>query len=175
MTTTQRIAGAPISWGVSEVPGWGHQMRRERVLAELRELGLAATEAGPDGFLPDDPGALRELLAGYDLKLASRFTPLVLHGEASAWRRDLTSVAARFATGGASIIVLAASTGLDDYDARPQLTNADWLRSCERWTRHARWPVDTGSRSHSILTTERWSRLRKRSTAFSTARPCRCA
>ena len=39
MTTTQRIAGAPISWGVSEVPGWGHQMRCERVLAELRERG----------------------------------------------------------------------------------------------------------------------------------------
>jgi inosose dehydratase len=128
MTTTQRIAGAPISWGVSEVPGWGHQMRRQRVLAELRELGLAATEAGPDGFLPDDPGALRELLAGYDLTLAGGFTPLVLHGDASTWRRDLTSVAGRFATGGASIIVLAASTGLDDYDARPQLTNADWLR-----------------------------------------------
>src|SRR3989442_14785958 len=61
-----RIAGAPISWGVSEVPGWGHQMRRERVLTEMRELGLAATEAGPDGFLPDDPGELRELLAAYD-------------------------------------------------------------------------------------------------------------
>jgi len=128
MTTTQRIAGAPISWGVSEVPGWGHQMRCERVLAELRELGLAATEAGPDGFLPDDPGALRELLTAYDLTLASGFTPLVLHGDASAWRRDLASVAARFAAGGASIVVLAASTGLDDYDARPQLTGADWRR-----------------------------------------------
>ena len=128
MTTTQRIAGAPISWGVSEVPGWGHQMRCERVLAELRELGLAATEAGPDGFLPDDPGALRELLTTYDLTLASGFTPLVLHGDASAWRRDLASVAARFAAGGASIVVLAASTGLDDYDARPQLTGADWRR-----------------------------------------------
>jgi hypothetical protein len=55
---SERIAGAPISWGVSEVPGWGHQMRCERVLAEMRGLGLAATEAGPDGFLPDDPGAL---------------------------------------------------------------------------------------------------------------------
>src|SRR4051812_45922818 len=100
MTATQRIAGAPISWGVSEVPGWGHQMRRRRVLAELRELGLAATEAGPDGFLPDDPGALHELLASYDLTLAGGFTPLVLHGDASTWRRDLAKVAARFATSG---------------------------------------------------------------------------
>src|SRR4051794_6349446 len=128
MTTTQRIAGAPISWGVSEVPGWGHQMRRGRVLAELCELGLAATEAGPDGFLPADPGALHELLASYGITLASGFTPLVLHGDTSTWRRELASVAARFATGGASIIVLAASTGLDDYDARPQLSSANWRR-----------------------------------------------
>jgi hypothetical protein len=64
MTPTQRIAGAPISRGVSEVPGWGHQMRCERVLAEMRELGLAATEAGPDGFLPDDTG--RVVVGGGD-------------------------------------------------------------------------------------------------------------
>jgi inosose dehydratase len=54
MSTVERIAGAPISWGVSEVPGWGHQLSPERVLAEMRSIGLMATEAGPDGFLPDN-------------------------------------------------------------------------------------------------------------------------
>ena len=44
----QRIAGAPISWGVCEVPGWGHQLAPDRVLTEMREVGLAATEVGPD-------------------------------------------------------------------------------------------------------------------------------
>ncbi len=29
-----RIAAAPTSWGGCEVPGWGHQMAPERVLAE---------------------------------------------------------------------------------------------------------------------------------------------
>ena len=129
MTTTQRIAGAPISWGVSEVPGWGHQMRCERVLAELRELRALRHRSRARRPSCDDPGALREFLAGYGLTLASGFTPLVLHGDASAWRRDLASVAARFAAGGASIVVLAASAGLDDYDEpHPQLTGADWLR-----------------------------------------------
>ena len=47
-----RIAGAPISWGVCEVPGWGYQLEPNKVLSEMRELGLAATELGPDGFLP---------------------------------------------------------------------------------------------------------------------------
>ena len=26
MTTADKIAGAPISWGVCEVPGWGYQL-----------------------------------------------------------------------------------------------------------------------------------------------------
>jgi hypothetical protein len=32
-----RIAAAPISWGVCEVPGWGAQMAAQRVLAEMGE------------------------------------------------------------------------------------------------------------------------------------------
>ena len=50
--TSFRIAGAPISWGVCEVPGWGYQLGPDQVLAEMREVGLLATELGPDGFLP---------------------------------------------------------------------------------------------------------------------------
>ncbi|MCP6769885.1 hypothetical protein NL529_34065, partial [Klebsiella pneumoniae] len=60
MTTApvaRRIAGAPISWGVCEVPGWGHQLTPDPVLAQMREVGLAATEFGPEGFLPDAPEA----------------------------------------------------------------------------------------------------------------------
>ena len=49
-----RIAGAPISWGVCEVPGWGFQLGSQQVLTEMREVGLTATELGPDGFLPAD-------------------------------------------------------------------------------------------------------------------------
>lgn len=54
--TDLKIAGAPISWGVCEVPGWGHQLDRQRVLSEMRTAGLTATELGPDGFLPSDTG-----------------------------------------------------------------------------------------------------------------------
>jgi hypothetical protein len=59
-----RLAGAPISWGVCEVPGWGLQLDRERVLAEIRELDLAATEAGPDGMAATQQGLFRPLGAG---------------------------------------------------------------------------------------------------------------
>lgn len=55
----QRLAGAPISWGVCEVPGWGYQLDVDRVLREMCELGLALTEFGPVGFLPAQPRARR--------------------------------------------------------------------------------------------------------------------
>ncbi len=47
-----KIAGAPISWGVCEVPNWGYQMTPERVLTEMKQIGLTATEFGPQGWLP---------------------------------------------------------------------------------------------------------------------------
>ena len=54
-TIAERVAGAPISWGVCEAPDWGHELPPERVLRELRELGLGATELGPTGYLGEHP------------------------------------------------------------------------------------------------------------------------
>ena len=54
MDVTGRLAGAPISWGVCEVPGWGTELRPDRVLGEMRQLGLTATELGATGYLPTD-------------------------------------------------------------------------------------------------------------------------
>ena len=34
-----RLVGAPISWGVCEVPGWGKILPASRVLPEVREVG----------------------------------------------------------------------------------------------------------------------------------------
>jgi inosose dehydratase len=116
-----RIAAAPISWGVCEVPDWGHQMEPERVLAELRAAGPAATEAGPIGFLPDDP---RALLARHGLALVGGFVPAVLHepGAAEAVER----AAERLAAAGAGVAVLAAIAGAGDYDSHPELSEAQW-------------------------------------------------
>ena len=78
-TSTDKIAGAPISWGVCEVPGWGYQLSPGRVLTEMAQVGLAATEFGPDGFLPADPVAMAEFLASRHLTAVGGFTPVVLH------------------------------------------------------------------------------------------------
>ena len=50
----ERVAAAPISWGVSEVPGWGHQMEPIRVLREMMLLGFHASEMGPNGYFAGD-------------------------------------------------------------------------------------------------------------------------
>ena len=74
-----RLAAAPISWGICEVPGWGHQLAPERVFGEIASLGLRATELGPIGYLPFEPVAIREQLDRHGLRLVGGFVPLVLH------------------------------------------------------------------------------------------------
>ena len=112
-----RIAGAPISWGVCEVPGWGHQLPAGRVLREMREIGLTATEFGPDGFLPSD-----DILREIGLSAVGGFVPVVLHAGEPVVDLD------RFAAAGADTVVLAAATGLDGYDTRPELDDDGWKR-----------------------------------------------
>src|SRR5512132_1782910 len=75
----RKLAGAPISWGVCEIPGWGRMLPPERVLAEMASLGLTATEMGPLGYLPTDPDEIRALLDAHGLGLVGAFVPLVLH------------------------------------------------------------------------------------------------
>ncbi len=75
----QRVASAPISWGICEVPGWGAMLPTPRVLAEMSSLGMPVTELGAPGFLPADPGGVKAQLAEYGMSLVGGFTPLVLH------------------------------------------------------------------------------------------------
>lgn len=77
-----RIAGAPISWGVCEIDGWGPMLDARRVLREMTGLGLRATEQGSPGFLPDDLGELKELIAEYDVSIVGDFVPLPMHDDA---------------------------------------------------------------------------------------------
>jgi inosose dehydratase len=88
----ERLAAGPISWGVCEVPGWGLQLSPDRVLAEIRSLGIDATEAGPDGYLGRDATLVRALLERYGLALVGGFLPVVLHDPA---RLDPSLAAAR--------------------------------------------------------------------------------
>ena len=124
-----RLAGAPISWGVCEVPGWGPQLPAAEVLREMRALELRATEAGADGFLPDDGAELARVLAPYELRLVGGFAPVVLH-RPDALDDTLASVrlrARRFARAGASLLVSAVVTDAL-WSPRIPLSDDDWRR-----------------------------------------------
>jgi len=128
MTFLNRIAGAPITWGVDGSPGWGYLMDRERVLAEMQQIGLAATELGPDGYLPEDVDELRALLDRFDLALIGGFVPAVLY------RPELVSenleyvarAAATLAGIGAPVMVFAADSHHSGYDVQIDLTETEW-------------------------------------------------
>lgn len=121
-----RIAGAPISWGVCEVPDWGYQLDPDKVLTEMRDIGLAATELGPDGFLPANPRELTAVLDGYGLQAVGGFTPVLLHEAGHDPVPDVEKLLDAYAAAHAEVLVLAAVTGADGYDSRPQLDNDGW-------------------------------------------------
>ena len=123
---TGKIAGAPISWGVCEVPGWGYQLSPGRVLTEMQQVGLAATEFGPDGFLPADPVAMAEFLASRHLSAVGGFTPVVLHEAGHDPAAEIERLLDGYDAAHAEVLVLSAATGRDGYDARPDLDEAGW-------------------------------------------------
>ena len=122
-----KIAGAPISWGVCEVPGWGYQLGPDQVLAEMREVGLTATEFGPDGFLPTQPDAMARVLDHHGLQAIGGFTPLLLHVAAHDPVPAVERLLQGYDASGAEVLVLSAVTGAEGYDSRPVLDDDEWM------------------------------------------------
>jgi inosose dehydratase len=136
-----RVAGAPISWGVCEVPGWGHQLDAARVLTEMSDLGLAATEFGPSGFLPGAPAAKAAVLAAHGLRAVGGFLPVLLHDPEHDPLPEVDAYIDGCLAAGAGVVVLAAYTGSEGYDARPVLDELGWktlLANLDRIDEHAR-------------------------------------
>jgi inosose dehydratase len=103
-----RLATGPVSWGVdfADAPGnppW-HQ-----VLDGIAAAGFAGLELGPVGYLPEDPGRLREELAARGLDAVGTFVfeplhvPERLEQTLAAGRRAATLVAG---VGGSHLIAI---------------------------------------------------------------------
>ena len=110
-----RVASAPISWGICEVPGWGAMLPTERVLGEMSGLGLTATELGAPGFLPTDPTDVMNVLGGFGMSLLGGFTPVVLHDPAQreATIASATATAKLFQRAGATKFISAVVQDMD--------------------------------------------------------------
>ena len=123
-----RIAGAPVSWGVIEIPDWGYQMPADRVLREAASLGLTAVEAGPEELLPGASTEVRDLLSRYELKLVGGFVPAVLH-EPAVREKELARVEERarfFSAAGADVVVLAAMPASEDFGPFVEIDDYAW-------------------------------------------------
>lgn len=123
-----RLAAAPISWGVCEVPGWGVQVSRERVLDDAMRLDLRDIEAGPPGFLPADAREARDLVERRGMRVLGGFVTAVLH-RAERLEAELAGLerqAAWLAALGSTVLVLAAASGRDDYDVPATPTADEW-------------------------------------------------
>jgi len=128
MTLLDRIAGAPITWGVDGSPGWGYLMDPERVLGEMHEIGLSATELGPDGYLPQDTHELQVMLENFGLDLVGGFVPAVLYRTelVSDSLRYVDRAAATLTSTGAPVMVLGPDSHHSGYDIAVDLTDAEW-------------------------------------------------
>ena len=121
-----KIAGAPISWGVCEVPGWGHQMEADRVLSEMKSIGFSATEFGPPGFLPEDAAGRLRVLSAHGLTAVGGFVGIKLHDKKHDPLPEAERELAAFQGAGAEVFVIAATSGSDDYNSRTELSDEEW-------------------------------------------------
>jgi len=122
-----RMATAPISWGICEVPGWGVQLPVERVLSEMSEMGFPATELGSEGDLPSDPTELTSILSEHDLDLLAAFVPMLVHdpAEANETLRRAEDMAKLLQATGATYFNTSPVTTWD-WAPRRELTEAEW-------------------------------------------------
>ena len=161
----------PPSRGASaRSPGWGHQLDPDVVLTQMREVGIAATEFGPDGFLPDAPEDKAATLAAHGLASVGQFVPVVLHdaqadplpdrrdGDDGAGRRE----APRRWSSPPPPARRATTTGRSS-------TTPSGRRSCATSTGSATPPRPAASPRRCTPTSGRWSRAVRRPTACSRA------
>jgi inosose dehydratase len=123
-----KVAGAPISWGVSELPEWGHRLTPERVLGEMASIGLVATELGPPGYLAPDATSRSRLLDRFGLRLVGGFLAAVMHDASRSPLGEIRREAAVLAASGAEVLVVAATLPGETYDAHRSLSATEWTQ-----------------------------------------------
>ena len=126
-----RIAAAPISWGVCEVPGWGLQLSPERVLTEMRQLGFTHTELGSAGWLPQSTPELQTVLRRHELSLLAAFIPLVMHDaeQAETTLSKAAAAAKLLSDSGGTHFNTAPITSVD-WQPRHELSSQEWQHLC---------------------------------------------
>ena len=128
----RHLASAPISWGICEVPGWGLLLDPDRVLSEMRGLGIVATELGMAGWLGDSPADVVATATRHEMQVIAGFVPLVLHDSAQrdTLRTEAVEAAATLRAAGATHFVTAVVVDAD-WSPRVPLDKSGWKTMAE--------------------------------------------
>ena len=126
---THRLAISPVCWGISDIPGWGHQLDPERVLSEAAAVGEGVITAGPTGFLPDRSDQAKRLIKRHRLGLVAGQVDAILHHQdiRGAELAHIDGHAQWLSALGAETLVLSAipqRTGVAEHGI--VLSNAEW-------------------------------------------------
>ncbi|MFF4409379.1 sugar phosphate isomerase/epimerase family protein [Streptomyces sp. NPDC001404] len=139
-----RVGSAPDSWGVwfADDPV---QTPWRRFLDEVAEAGYEWIELGPYGYLPTDPGRLREEVARRGLNVSAGTVFTALHQGPAVWEEtweQVARVAALTRAMGAEHLVVIPSFWRDDKTAElieePELTPEQWRHLASGTERLAR-------------------------------------
>lgn len=139
-----RVGSAPDSWGVwfADDPV---QTPWRRFLDEVAEAGYEWIELGPYGYLPTDPGRLREEVARRGLNVSAGTVFTALHRGPAVWEEtweQVARVAALTRAMGAEHLVVIPSFWRDDRTAElieePELTPEQWRHLASGTERLAR-------------------------------------
>jgi len=101
-------------------------MAPDRVLGEMRDLGLRTTELGPTGYLGAGPADVRDQLGRYDMRLVGGFLPVPLHADPDLDLTEATAAISTLAAGGSEVVVLAAQSADGSYDRKVPLSDEEW-------------------------------------------------
>jgi inosose dehydratase len=108
VSPTITIGTAPDSWGVW-FPSDPEQLPAELFLSEVAQAGYEAIELGPYGYLPTEPGELREQLDAHGLRVLAGTVFSHLHRPDSfdhTWKQVTDVAALTRAVGGEHIVVI---------------------------------------------------------------------
>jgi inosose dehydratase len=120
-------------------------MGPDRVLTEMAALGLEAMEFGPLGFLPEDAEGRKATLAKHNMSAVGGFFPVVLHDPGFDPLPSIQRELEAYVAADAEVLVLAAETGLDGYDApRPEMAEENWQTMATNLTRISDYAASQG-------------------------------
>ena len=123
-----RIAAAPITWGVDGSDGWGATIPRERMVAEMKSIGLGRTELGPDGYFPADPDDLDAYLHAEGVSVVGGWVPIPMGFQDlfDSQLAYLRRACAQFQRAGCNVLVLGPVWDLEGYVKPRAFTKDEW-------------------------------------------------